>query len=69
MFKQELDAAHAVSQAIQKLQNKPNFVIQASAIGIYGDRGEEELTEKAAAGAAAPAITAEGGCATFAMHL
>ena len=45
-----LDAAHAVVQAIQTLQAKPNVVIQASAIGIYGNRGEEELTEQSAMG-------------------
>jgi uncharacterized protein (TIGR01777 family) len=50
ILQSRLDAVHAVSQAIQKLQNKPNFIIQASAIGIYGDRGEEKLTEKSAAG-------------------
>jgi len=50
ILQSRLDATHAVVQAIQKIQNKPNFVIQACAIGIYGDRGEEVLTEKSAAG-------------------
>jgi uncharacterized protein len=51
ILQSRLDATQAVVQAIQGFQNKPNLVVvQACAIGIYGNRGEVELTEKSAAG-------------------
>src|SRR5438445_8489064 len=34
-----------VVDAISKLKNKPKVFIAASAIGFYGDRGDEEVTE------------------------
>lgn len=40
-----LDAGKAVVEAVEKSQNKPKVVIQASAIGYYGPRGDEPLTE------------------------
>ncbi len=39
-----------VVDAISKLKNKPHTFIAASAIGFYGERGEEEVTESSAAG-------------------
>lgn len=35
---------------IQKLENKPKAYLSAAAIGIYGDRGNEELTEQSTIG-------------------
>lgn len=40
-----LAAARAVVDAIRKSRRTPRLVIQASAVGYYGDRGDEELTE------------------------
>jgi uncharacterized protein (TIGR01777 family) len=37
-------------QALSTQPRRPNVLICASAIGYYGDRGEETLTESAAAG-------------------
>ncbi|MBI3461344.1 TIGR01777 family protein [Candidatus Acetothermia bacterium] len=37
-------------EGLTKLQAKPNVLISASAIGFYGDRGEEHLTEESAPG-------------------
>jgi uncharacterized protein (TIGR01777 family) len=39
-----------VVDAISKLKNKPKVLVAASAIGFYGERGDEELTESSAAG-------------------
>ena len=39
-----------LSNAISKMRKKPEVLIMASAIGWYGDRGEEELDEKSESG-------------------
>ena len=39
-----------VSEAIAKLPHPPSVLLAASAIGYYGDRGDEELTERSAPG-------------------
>ena len=39
-----------VVDAISKLKHKPKVLVSSSAIGFYGDRGEEEVTESSAAG-------------------
>jgi uncharacterized protein (TIGR01777 family) len=54
-FKQEivtsrLDTTLALVHAITQLSPKPRVLICASAIGIYGDRGDELLTEAAPPG-------------------
>lgn len=38
-------------EAIHAAQEKPEVLVSSSAIGFYGDRGEEELTETSPAGA------------------
>jgi uncharacterized protein (TIGR01777 family) len=39
-----------VVDAISKLERKPKVFIASSAIGFYGERGDEEVTESSAAG-------------------
>ena len=45
-----VDAGHAILEAIQKAQVKPAVLVQASAVGYYGSRGDEELAEDTSAG-------------------
>ena len=44
-------AGAAVVQAVAGAATKPQVLIQASAVGYYGPRGDETITEDAAAGA------------------
>jgi uncharacterized protein (TIGR01777 family) len=37
-------------EAFARLENKPNVFISASAIGFYGDRGDDEMTETSSVG-------------------
>jgi uncharacterized protein (TIGR01777 family) len=50
VLESRLAAARAVVDAIRKSRRTPRLVIQASAVGYYGDRGDEELTELSPAG-------------------
>ncbi len=45
-----LDAIGAIIAAIKQVENKPSVVIQASAIGYYGSRGNQQLNEKSPPG-------------------
>lgn len=40
-----MQVGQAVAQAITAVKNKPRVLIQASAVGYYGPRGDEEITE------------------------
>jgi hypothetical protein len=40
-----LDATHTIVTAIRECRRPPALLINASAVGFYGDRGEEVLTE------------------------
>jgi len=41
-----LETGHAIVEAVEKSQRKPELLLQASAVGYYGPRGAEEVTEK-----------------------
>ena len=45
-----INAAKAIVSAVESVKNKPQVVIQISAIGYYGDRGDEILSENSSAG-------------------
>lgn len=45
----ELGTRHLVA-ALRGLPNRPQVLISASAVGYYGSRGDEELTEQSSAG-------------------
>lgn len=40
-----------IARTIAALSDKPGLLVNASAVGVYGDRGEEELDERSAPGA------------------
>ena len=45
-----LDATAAVVEAFERASAPPAVLLQGSAVGYYGDRGDERLTEEASAG-------------------
>jgi len=45
-----VDTGHAIMQAIQNAKHKPEVLLQASAVGYYGPRGDDELDEDAPSG-------------------
>jgi len=51
ILQSRLSAGYAVVQAVQQAAHKPQVVIQASATGYYGPRGDEIITGESAAGA------------------
>jgi uncharacterized protein (TIGR01777 family) len=50
ILESRLNAGRAVLEAIESASEKPGVLIQASAIGYYGPRGDEPLDERAAKG-------------------
>ena len=50
LLQSRLDATHAILQAVRQTKNKPQLIIQASAIGYYGPRRENLLDETASTG-------------------
>ena len=45
-----LSATRTLVRAITEAQHPPRALVQASAVGFYGDRGDEELTEDSSRG-------------------
>lgn len=45
-----VESAAAVAEAVAEAEHKPAVYVQGSAVGIYGDRGDEELDESSAPG-------------------
>lgn len=45
ILESRMDAGRAVVEAVQAATSKPSVVIQASAVGYYGPRGDEIVTE------------------------
>jgi uncharacterized protein (TIGR01777 family) len=50
ILQSRLRAGKAVADAVKSARKKPSAVIQASAIGFYGNRGDEELDENSTSG-------------------
>lgn len=46
-----VDGTTLLAEALAGLQRPPQVLVQASAIGVYGDRGDEPLTERSPTGA------------------
>ena len=46
LMQSRIDAGRAVVEAVQLAKNKPKVVVQQSAIGYYGPRGDEIVTEE-----------------------
>lgn len=45
-----VEGTRSVVDAVSKLKQRPKVMVSASAVGFYGDRADEELTESSAAG-------------------
>jgi uncharacterized protein (TIGR01777 family) len=45
-----VDGTRAIAEAVAGMDRKPDVLVCASAIGFYGDRGDEELVEESAPG-------------------
>ncbi len=50
ILRSRIDGTRWIVNAIERAANKPSALISASGAGIYGDRGEEALTESSATG-------------------
>lgn len=50
IFKSRVDTTRTLAAALVRLSLKPQVLVNASAVGIYGDRGDERLDEGAASG-------------------
>lgn len=50
IMESRVNGTRSLVEALAKLKNRPKVLVSASAIGFYGSRGDEELTESSAAG-------------------
>jgi uncharacterized protein len=51
IFRSRVESTRWIVKAIKGAPNPPKVLVCASGVGIYGDRGEEELTERQTVGA------------------
>jgi uncharacterized protein len=52
ILRSRIDGTRWIVEAIGRAANKPSVLVSASGAGIYGDRGEETLTESSSANSA-----------------
>lgn len=45
-----IESTHTLVEAMKRMQRRPAVFVSASAVGVYGDRGDERLTEASATG-------------------
>lgn len=45
IYDSRIEGTRRLVEAMEKLEKKPQVLVSSSAIGIYGNRGDEELTE------------------------
>lgn len=50
IYNSRIDGTARLVETISQLKNKPSVLVSASAIGVYGPRGAEELTENSVPG-------------------
>lgn len=50
ILRSRVDATRTLVEAMRRAQKKPGVLVNASAVGIYGDRGDEVLSEGAKKG-------------------
>jgi uncharacterized protein (TIGR01777 family) len=50
ILQSRLDAGRAIVEAVKSVEKKPRVIIQASAIGYYGSRGDETIDESSSPG-------------------
>ena len=51
MLASRVNSTRVIAEAVARMTRRPSVLVCASAVGIYGDRGDEELTEKSRVGA------------------
>ncbi len=59
IWQSRVESAGLLAEFFAAAKNKPKVLISASAVGFYGDRGDEELTEASPAGTGFLAETAQ----------
>jgi uncharacterized protein (TIGR01777 family) len=50
ILRSRVDGTRMLSEALAEVEPRPRVLVTASAVGLYGDRGDEALTEESAPG-------------------